>query len=89
MSRHTPDGAPARSVTYSGVRVMREDATFGDPTDLHVVDGALADHPAAAATRVDATGWWATPGLRDVHLHLACRSLAATFTSSPAVIGKR
>ncbi|HEX4791096.1 MAG TPA: dihydroorotase, partial [Actinospica sp.] len=54
-----------RNWTIRGVRVLG-----GEPRDLHLRDGVLADSAAQDATVLEADGLIALPGLVDLHTHL-------------------
>jgi imidazolonepropionase-like amidohydrolase len=53
-----------------GVRVFDGEG-FGDPTDVAIVDGIIADAAQAGDASVAAEGGFLIPGLIDAHIHLA------------------
>ncbi|WP_417563414.1 amidohydrolase family protein [Microbacterium sp.] len=46
-----------------------------DERDVHIVDGRVADAPAADARTLDAAGAWVVPGLIDAHFHAYATSM--------------
>ena len=74
----------AEDVWLVGARVV--DGTGADPvdgSDLHVVDGRIAELGAApaGATSIDLTGFTVTPGLIDGHVHLGLASPISALMS--------
>lgn len=53
-----------------GVRVF-DGTTFGDPTDVAIVDGVIADAAQAPADAEVVEGGFVVPGFIDAHIHLA------------------
>ena len=62
----------------------------GTRTDLHLAGGLLVDSAPAGATRVDADGLVALPGLVDLHTHLRepGQEAAETITTGTAAAAR-
>lgn len=61
------------SISVTGAQVWNG-AQF-EARDLHIVDGLVADAPAAGAETHDATGKYVIPGLIDAHFHAYATSM--------------
>ena len=64
------DAVAVDAVTPSNYVIKGVRPLGGEPTDLYLRDGYLAEDPAPGATVIDAAGLVALPGLVDLHTHL-------------------
>ena len=70
---------PATDFITRGARVLDPAGEFGEPTDIHVVDGRIvAAAPALpvdpSIRNLDLTGLWLMPGVVDAHVHAVTHS---------------